>query len=31
MNNFYDVVMGSLGVTIYTMIFISELIVLFQP
>jgi hypothetical protein len=31
MKNFYDVVMGSIAVTIFTVIFVAELIVLFQP
>jgi len=31
MKNFYDVVMGSIAATIFTVIFVAELIVLFQP
>jgi hypothetical protein len=31
MKNFYDVVMGSIAVAIFTVIFVAELIVLFQP
>jgi hypothetical protein len=31
MNNFYDVVIGSILTTIFTVIFVAELIVLFQP
>jgi len=31
MNNLFDVVMGSILTAIFTVIFIAELIVLFQP
>jgi hypothetical protein len=31
MKNFYDVAMGSIATAIFTVIFIAELIVLFQP
>jgi hypothetical protein len=31
MKNFYDVVIGSIVTAIFTVIFVAELIVLFQP